>query len=105
CHPLARLPYLLTVYRIPASMFERGSQIFLLYPGRAYARNVGSITCISPLDGVPLLALLSQLLIARGFPLDSVCICISIRFKFATEYCPSILRACAARDLHCSTPA
>src|SRR5690625_4511201 len=60
-HHLARHPYLLTVYRIEASIFDRGSQIFELYPGRAYARNVGSITCIRPFDGVPRLALMSQL--------------------------------------------
>src|SRR5215471_7212810 len=46
-----------------------------LRKGPAYALNVGSMTCISPLDGMPIFALISVRLIALGFPPDSVCIC------------------------------
>src|SRR5690625_792200 len=35
-----------------------------------YARNVGPIACIRPLDGVPLRAVLSQLVSALGLPPD-----------------------------------
>src|SRR5699024_11803611 len=52
-------------------MFASGSQISFGARESRYASNVGWITCISPLDGVPLRALLSQLLIALGLPPDS----------------------------------
>ena len=43
----------------------------LLCPGCLYALNVGPIVCIKPIEGVPALALLSQLFWTLGLPPDS----------------------------------
>src|SRR5699024_4360296 len=91
-------------YLIDASMLSSGFQM-LLYPGILYAANVGSITCIKPLDGVPLLALISQLFIARGLPFDSVFICYNNFCILLALYEPVILSAFVATAAHLCTPA
>src|SRR5690554_2704119 len=54
-----------------ATMFANGSQIPRLRTFPAYALKVGSMSCIRPLEGVPFRALMSQVLMALGFPSDS----------------------------------
>src|SRR5699024_12840548 len=85
-------------------MLSSGLQM-LLYPGILYAANVGSITCIKPFEGVPRLALISQLFIARGFPFDSVFIWYSNFCRLLALYEPVILSAFVAVPAHLCTPA
>src|SRR5699024_7633955 len=94
-----RDPYLDKAYLIDASILSSGFQM-LLYPGILYAANVGSITCIKPFEGVPRLALISQLFIARGFPFDSVFIWYSNFCRLLALYEPVILSAFLALRAH-----
>src|SRR5215217_3999141 len=72
--------------------------------GSRFARNVGSITCIKPLEGTPFLALTSQLFIALGLPPDSWFILRRVLFALLGSW-PTRARACITIPRHCSTPA
>src|SRR5699024_8211651 len=83
-----------------ARMFANGSQMLFGARESRNARNVGSMTCMRPFDGVPRFALLSQLLIARGLNPDS---CFMRRISaamFASEALPVIPSACCATGIH-----
>src|SRR5699024_8052069 len=77
----------------------------LLYPGILYAANVGSITCLKPFDGVPRLALISQLFIARRLPFDSVFIRYNNFCRLLALYEPVIFSAFVAVPAQRCTPA
>src|SRR5215831_1015289 len=83
-------------------MLASGSQIPRDRNGPAYALNVGSITCMSPLDGMPIFALISVRFMALGFPPDSVCIC-AIKTPNSDDT-PSMSVTACMRPAHWPTP-
>ncbi len=62
------------------------------------------MTCMSPTDGVPLIALMSQLLTALGLPPDSWFIRRSVEPARVRGW-PFMVRAWLTTPRHCSTPA
>src|SRR5690606_37899237 len=84
-------------------MLSTGFQMSVC-PGTACASNVGSMHCIRPFDGVPLAALESQSLIARGSPPDSCSMIVQIwSMSSSVTGIPFCCRILMPSLIHCST--
>jgi hypothetical protein len=69
---IASMPWLAIMVRTPAVMFATGSKMPLsASEGSTELRNVVSMSCMRPFDGVPAAAFESQPLTASALPVDS----------------------------------